>query len=48
MARPKSDKPTKTVIKTIRLTVEDCKLLTDKYGSVQIAIDKLLQAIKTD
>jgi hypothetical protein len=42
MARPKSEKPTKTVIKSIRLTPDDHKRLLERFKTLQQAIEWLV------
>lgn len=43
MARPKSDKPTKTVITSVRLTPEQRDKLIQIYGSIQKALESLIK-----
>jgi hypothetical protein len=41
MARPKSEKPTKTVIKSVRLTHDQHEKLIKQYGTIQKALEYL-------
>lgn len=45
MARPKSDKPTKTVIKSVRLTPEQHEKLIKQYGTIQKALEYLVKQL---
>ena len=45
MARPKSEKPTKTVITSVRLTPEQREKLVKQYGTIQKALEHLIKSL---
>lgn len=46
MARPKSDKPTKSIIKSVRLTPDQHDKIIKEFGSIQKALEFVLSKIK--